>query len=390
MPLSGSFTYPPIERVVYGAPFAETVGDEVARLGAERVFVLASGTLSRETDAIERLRKALGSRMAGLFDGFRPHVQRDDVVTATAAAREAETDLILTLGGGTPTDAGKMVALCLANAVTEIEQLDGLRTVSKPDGSKFQPPLEVPTVRCITVPTTLSGGEFSSGAGSTDPKTKVKHSFRHPLLAPQVVILDPAITVPTPEWLWLSTGIRAVDHAVEDICSIDAQPYVDGTSTHALRLLGRGLPRCKEAGDDLDARLDCQIGAWLSMAGVAAGVSKGASHAIGHMLGGTADVPHGYTSCVMLPNVLRWNRAINGDQQAMVSEALGRPGEDAADVVAALIDGLGLPRRLRDVGVTKDQFQEIAEASMHDRWIPTNPRRIEEPAQVIEILEMAW
>lgn len=390
MPLSGIFSYAPIDRVVYGMPFAEAARIEAERLAASRVFVLASGTLARETNRMAELEAVLGGRYAGLYAEFRPHVQRDDVIAATAAARDAKADLILTLGGGTPTDGAKMVALCLANDVTEIDQIDGLRTVSNPDGSKVQPDLKTPLVRCVFIPTTLSGGEFSSGAGSTDPRAKVKQSFRHPLLAPHAVILDPEITLPTPEWLWLSTGIRAVDHAVEDICSIDAQPYVDGTSTHALRLLGRGLPRCKEAGDDLEARLDCQIGAWLSMAGVAAGVSKGASHAIGHMLGGTADVPHGYTSCVMLPNVLRWNREINGDQQALVSEALGRPGEDAADVVAELIAGLGLPGRLRDVGVTKDQFQEIADASMHDRWIPTNPRPIDEPAQVIEILEMAW
>ena len=218
----------------------------------------------------------------------------------------------------------------------------------------------------------------------------MKQMFRHPLLAPQVVILDPEITMHTPEWLWLSTGVRAVDHVVEDLCSINLQPYVEGTARHALRLLASGLPRCKADPSDLDARLDCQIGAWMSMIGGAAGVTKGASHGIGHMLGGTANVPHGYTSCVMLPSVLSWNESVNGDQQAVVSETLGRAGEPAAQAVGDLIAGLGMPTRLQDVDVRKDQFQAIAEASMHDRWIRTNPRKIIDPAQVIEILEMAW
>ena len=86
--------------------------------------------------------------------------------------------------------------------------------------------------------------------------------------------------------------------------------------------------------EDGDARLECQIGAWMSMVGSQTGVSKGASHGIGHVLGGTAGVPHGYTSCVMLPQVLRFNHPVNAEKQARVSEALGHPGEAAADVVA--------------------------------------------------------
>ena len=126
------------------------------------------------------------------------------------------------------------------------------------------------------------------------------------------------------------------------------------------------------------------------MIGGAAGIKKGASHGIGHMLGGVADVPHGYTSCVMLPSVLAWNERVNGPQQAIVSEALGQPGEAASKVIGNLISNLGMPKCLRDVGVSKDQLQEIAEASMHDRWIPSNPRKITTPSQIIEILEMAW
>ena len=139
-----------------------------------------------------------------------------------------------------------------------------------------------------------------------------------------------------------------------------------------------------------DARLDCQIGAWLSMIGSQNNVQKGASHGIGHVLGGTADVPHGYTSCVMLPHVLRFNAEVNADRQAWISEALGEPGKAAADVVARLIADLGLPLRLRDVGVKEDMLDRIAEGSMHDRWVHTNPRRIDGPATVRKLLDAAW
>src|SRR5436190_4766592 len=138
---------------------------------------------------------------------------------------------------------------------------------------------------------------------------------------------------------------------------------------------------------DREARLECQIGAWMSMVGSQTGVSKGASHGIGHVLGGATGVPHGYTSCLMLPHLLRFNHPVNAEKQARVSEAFGRPNEPAADVVAGLIAGLGLPTRLRDVGVEADQLDLIAENSMHDRWIHTNPRKIDGPAVIRTLLD---
>jgi maleylacetate reductase len=207
---------------------------------------------------------------------------------------------------------------------------------------------------------------------------------------PQTVILDPAVTVHTPQWLFLSTGIRAVDHAVEDICSINPTPFSDGMSLQALRLLSRGLPRVKNNPSDLEARLDCQLGAWMSIMGSQNGVTKGASHGIGHVLGGTAGVPHGYTSCIMLPHVLRFNEPVNATRQAWVSEALGRPAASAADAVAALIAGLGLPSTLRAAGVRPDQLDIIAKGSMHDRWVHTNPRPIDGPSAIRALLDAAW
>ena len=388
--LSGVYRFPAMENVVFGMPFAEALAREVDRLDARAVFVLASGTLARETDLVERLRQMLGNRFAGVCAKIGAHTPRTDVVAAANMAREAGADLLVTLGGGSVTDAAKMVGLCLGNGVAEAGHLDNFRARVAPDGTAQRPEVRAPGVRMIAIPTTLSAGEFSAGAGCTDTVRHVKESFSHPQMIPRTVILDPAASRPTPEWLFLSTGIRAVDHAVEDICSVDGQPISEGAAYHALRLLGKGLPAVKTDPADLDARLDCQIGAWMSMVGSQTGVSKGASHGIGHVLGGTAGVPHGYTSCVMLPHVLRFNHVANADKQARVSEALGRPGEPAADAVAALIAGLGLPARLRDVGVRQDQLDLIAENSMHDRWVHTNPRKIDGPAVIRTLLDAAW
>lgn len=184
--------------------------------------------------------------------------------------------------------------------------------------------------------------------------------------------------------------MRAVDHAVEGLCSVRPHPISDGLAIHALRLLPRALKRCKSAPDDLDARFDCQIGMWASMMRSYAGVPFGASHGIGHVLGGTAKVPHGLTSCVLLPHVLRYNKAVNADRQAVVSEAMGDATVDAADAVADLIESLGLPCTLRDVGVRHEDFGVIATNAMLDHAVHANPRKIRSPEDVLEILEMAW
>src|SRR3954469_11276296 len=388
--LSGTYRFPPMESVVYGRPFAEAVREQVDRSGANAVFLLASGTLNRDSDMVGQVRNALGNRLAGVHARIGAHTPRTDVVEAANAARAAGADLLLTLGGGSVTDAAKMVAFCLGNGVTDPAQLDDFRARVSADGKIDRPETKPPAVRTMTIPTTLSAGEYTASAGCTDTTRNVKESFGHPLMMPKNVILDPRATLHTPEWLLLSTGIRAVDHAVEDICSLECQPISEGASYHALKLLGRGLLGAKADPLDLEARLDCQLGAWMSMVGSQTGVPKGASHGIGHVLGGTAHVPHGYTSCVMLPHVLRFNAAVDADRQALVSDALGRPGEPAADVVAGLIAGLGLPQRLRDVDVKPEQLDRIAELSMHDRWIHTNPRKIDGPAVIRELLDAAW
>jgi maleylacetate reductase len=239
------------------------------------------------------------------------------------------------------------------------------------------------------VPTMLSGGEFSAIAGVTDERTKVKELLRHPLIVPNAVVLDPATTVHTPEWLWLSTGIRAVDHCVEGVCSNEANPYADAQALKGLSLLASGLPRVKADAGDLAARLDCQMGTWLSMGPLASGVPMGASHGIGYVLGAEFGVPHGHTSCIMLPAVMRWNKSVNAERQALVAAAMSHAGRDAGDVLDAFIGGLGMPRSLGAVKIGRESFQRIAEQAMGTPWVPRNPRPIAGPAQVREILELA-
>ena len=386
---SGRVVFGEMDQVVFGRPAAEVVAEEARQLEAERVFLMASGTLNRTTDEVAKVRRALGNRFAGLFDSMPPHTPRRAVIEAAAAAREVGADMIATIGGGSVTDAAKAVRLCLANDIRTAEALDQYRPVKGSDDALGPPPCNAPAVPQVTVPTTLSAGEFSAIAGVTDERSRVKELFRHPRIIPRAVVLDPAVTVHTPEWLWLSTGIRAVDHCVEGICSGEANPYADAQALHGLALLCRGLPRVKADPGDLAARLDCQIGSWLSMGPLAAGVPMGASHGIGYVLGAVFDIPHGHTSCIMLPAVMRWNKPANAERQALVAAAMGHPGDDAGDVLDTFIGGLGMPRSLGAVKIVPGSFARIAEQAMDTPWVPRNPRPIVGPAQVREILELA-
>jgi maleylacetate reductase len=380
MSTEGRVVFGKMDEVVFGKPAAEAVAEQTRRMGAERVFLMVSGTLNRETDVIANIRAALGNRCAGVFDRMPPHTPRSAVIAAAEMARAAKADLIVTVGGGSITDGAKAVQLCLANDITTAEGLDACR-----GDAVFKPP----AIRQISVPTTLSAGEFSGISGVTNEATRVKELFRHPMVIPAAVILDPAITVHTPEWLFLSTGIRAVDHCVEGVCSGEANPYGDAQALRGLSLLTKGLARVKIEPGDIQARLDCQIGSWLSMGPLAAGVPMGASHGIGYVLGAVFDIPHGHTSCIMLPSVMRWNKPANAERQAMIAEAMGHPGEEAGDVLDRFITGLDMPRSLHAVNVGPEHFDRIAKQAMGTPWVPRNPRPIPTPEVLREILELA-
>src|ERR1700751_3306561 len=149
-----------MDEVVFGKPAAEAVVEQMDRLGAQRAFLMGSGTLRRETDAVENISRVLGSRCAAIFDAMPAHTPREAVIAATEQARKANADLIVTIGGGSITDGAKAVQLCLANDISTVEGIDSIRAVRG-----VSPPMNAPIMRQISVPTTIAGGGFSPIAG---------------------------------------------------------------------------------------------------------------------------------------------------------------------------------------------------------------------------------
>lgn len=389
MPKPATYVQTATERVHMGKAAADALLEEAEGLDAKRVFMLVSRSLKQDTDEIDKIIKSLGSRFAGLYDGMPAHGPRGAVLEATAAARDAKADLIVSVGGGSVTDAAKVMTLCLKHNLKTHEDMEPFHMFVNEEGAVINPDFEGPDVRAICVPTTLSGGEFNTLSGATDERIKLKQGYETRLMAPIAIVLDPAITRHTPEWLWLSTGVRALDHALETLGSLESNYFCDSMAESALKLLSEGLQRVKADPNDLDGRLKCQVGAWQSMIPVIAGVPMGISHATGHALGGTFNVPHGYTSCVMAPFALAFNEVANGERQRRISAALGQPQEAAHTVTDRLIRGLGMPRSLEEVGVKEADLPQLADAIMQDIWARTNPRQIDKAEQVVEFLKTA-
>lgn len=178
------------ERVVIGRPAAEAIAEQAALAGAQRVFILAGTTLANTTDAVRNVEAALGERHAATWTGIQPHAPRSGVLAGANAARAANADLIVTIGGGSVTDAGKIIALLLKHDVRTVEGFEPLRTYVTDDGQVINPIAVGPDVRVICVPTTLSGGEFNALSGATDETVMHKQGYEHRNMAPIAVVLD--------------------------------------------------------------------------------------------------------------------------------------------------------------------------------------------------------
>src|SRR5882757_6034501 len=384
----GLHRFPLMDRVVHGQPAAAAVREEADRLDRRRVFLVTNRSLA-QTPQIAAITAALGGRHAGSLAGVAAHGPRQCVIEGAAAARAADADLLVAVGGGSVVDTAKVMQLCLRHGISEAAALSGHTGGRRADPST-RPSDADRWLRVIAVPTTLSAAEFTWFGGASDPARGVKESFSHPMMIPQAIVMDPQMTLATPMRLLLTTGMKAVDHAAERLASLKSNPYNDAVSSLALRLLSQGLRSAHRDPADGEARSQLQYGAFMSMCGAAAGATVGMSHAIGHALGAHCAVPHGETSCVMLPAVMQWNQPSNPDRQSMIAASLGHQAGSASAAVADLVAELGLPRTLRDVGVSRTDLRTIAREAFGDILVKSNPRPVQAISDIEEILELAW
>lgn len=381
------FQYHAIDRVHFDRPAFEAILEEANARNSQRVFVVASRTLNRSTDAVQRCVAPLGSRVVGIFDECVPLIPRETALALSERLREAQADLVVTIGGGQVIDTVKVALVCLAQNVKVVNDLDEWTWRPGPDGALIKPKLNPINCRQIVVPTTMSASEYHDFGASTDRKLGRKTGFGHPHIAAAAVILDPAITLHTPEELWFSTGMRAIDHAVAHISANNAVALTDAACTEAIVRLRTNLPKSKASPKALAPRMQCQLGSWLSAFGKGR-VSFGVCHGIGNVLHEMTGVAHSMTTCVLLPTCLEWNRPVLGEKYLRIAHAF-EAERDASTAIRNLIASLGLPSRLRDVDVSTDAFKSIAARAVHHSMVLSNPRQVSTD-DVIEILNAAW
>ncbi|KAJ6549928.1 putative Fe-containing alcohol dehydrogenase [Mycena capillaripes] len=393
--------------ISYGLPFTVACAKHAEdTFHATRILILSSGTLARTTSRLTDLQAALGDKVAAVKFGLRAHTYFSDVFAIAEECRTLNVDLIVTLGGGTLSDAAKMIALVLANNVKNATELMKLPMVATPG---TVPPANIPTVPVICISTTLSGGEFTFGCGATDDRDNQKHQFKVGK-AIHLIIFDPElVTATTPLLLFLQSGVRALDHCIESLCSVYCTEVTEMHAKASLSRLVPGLLRCKADGDakeDVEARLICQMASMDAIASMARVFNPvGGSHAIGHVLG-PFGVAHGATSGILLPAVCKYNARHSADaaqrqttakailwsvpemRRLAESKGLVEGVADLGDLLDVFVRSLGMVRTLKEAGVGRDKFAKLAEYAIHDPFAPTSPVPLTEEAQVMEILEM--
>lgn len=380
--MSSAFEMPRMDRVIYGREAAARLGEQGRALGMHRPLVVASNTLATTTDVVDHLADDCGA--VAVFHHVPPHVPREAVLEVATRFREHRADGIVSIGGGSPIDCSKAAALAVAAGIAESEDIDRHRVRYRHPGPAVVPPLEGTPPPQIAVGTTLSGGEFTPVAGVTDTARGVKDILLADQITPRVAILDPELASRTPRELWLTTGVRAIDHVVEGFYSSRHHPHTDALFLESLRIFSSDLLVSGDEPSDLELRERCQVAAWLAIVHLK-NVSTGLSHGLGHQLGARFGVPHGVTSCILLPPVMAFNRPVTADRQARLAAAMGVPvagmgQEEAAEAaelrLRSMLSEMGVPTRLRDVGVGPEHFAGLAEEALQDMIVAGNPRPV--------------
>jgi maleylacetate reductase len=326
----------PSGRVVFGAGALDRLAEELVRLGARRVLLVASKRVADE------LAERLGDRHVATFSEVVQHVPVEVAERARQLAREVDADGLVAVGGGSAVGLAKAVAL----------------------------DLELPIV---AVPTTYAGSELTTIYGLSQGGRK--RTGRDPRVLPKVVLYDPAFTVSLPPQVTGPSGMNALAHCVEAFYGPGANPVSSALAEAGIRALAAGLPQAVERPDDLEGRTQALLGAWLAGAALAA-AGTGIHHQICHVLGGAFGLDHGGMNAVLLPHTVRFVTPAVPEAMARVAAALG--AADAATGCFELARQVGAPASLAALGMAGSDLDRAAELCAAHLTGRPRPARAEE------------
>ncbi len=372
------------QQIIFGAGALAQLGDAVAGFGWQRLM-LCTIPRFQTSGLVARLEHILGGRLVVGYSQVQPHVPQHQVEAALALAVEQNVDAVIGLGGGSPIGMAKAVSLALE------EQRTG-----QPALARF--PTDQPCVPVIAIPTTYAGSEMTPIYGVTqviDGQTR-KVTVTDVKVTPKLTLYDPELTLALPPQLTASSGINALAHCVEAVYSITRNPLSTAAALQGTGYFARALARAVANGDDLETRTELLLGAYLAASAIST-AKIGLHHGLCHVLGGTVGVPHGLANSIILPHAMRFNADATGLELAAVARAMGLTGEDeavlaeqAAQAVYELITQIGLPQRLRDVGVAEADLPHLAQVALKSQAVQNNPKPITNAAQSESVFRAAW
>ena len=370
------------------------IQEALVNFGVSRALVVCGPTILSKSNVVDRVQSALGDLSVGLFSEVAPHSPIEVVEKAVGVASDVQPDCLVSVGGGSTHDTCKGIAMLLA----EGGDLHDYEMKFAPPDKVIIPNTPNSKIPIISIPTTMGGAELSRGGGGfTDKQLGRKILLSGAGNGHRVVVIDGEAIVTTPAEIQLGTAIGQLRIAIETVYSTSHNPIGDAMALHSIRMLMGLLPRCLDK--DLGVWLETKTAALLPMLAMASVRGLGMNTAIAHNIGGLYDVAHGEANAIMLPHTMRYNLDGCADRQALIAGAMGidvsqytdeESGLLAAEAVSKLCRNLGLPQRLRDVGVPEEGLELLAAATLHDRGLATNPKPISDSGPIMDVLKDAW
>jgi alcohol dehydrogenase len=369
-----------------GAGALESLPAELDARGIRHAFLVTDRNLTAFGNLPKKVQNILGNRCAGVYDGVTIEPTLEHVQEGLGLARNAAIDSIVSVGGGSVMDCAKGIAACLR-----------ARATLKPGGASYF--LEGPAPPHFAVPTTAgSGSEVSAAALIFDANHEKKALYFDPYMGPRMAILDAKLTLSLSPTLTASTGLDALCHAVEALCSTLATPMSNALAHNAVGTILENLSTVFNNAQNIHARQAMLVAA--SMAGAAfINSGLGVVHALAHALGALKGIPHGMACTVFLSHSLRFNIAHEPARCAGVAHAMGidtahlgvhMACEAASAALDRLLEKLELPAAIRNLGINREDFRAIAELAVADACLRTNPRTVLRAEELLPLLEAAY
>jgi len=381
------FNLATLSETVSGPGVAASLPQYVLARGKKAFIVTDQGVRGAGivSPIVENLEKAGVQTL--VFDQVSPNPTDVNVAAGVAALNRFGVDgtVVVFIGGGSVMDCGKYIALAAPNGLDNLNLAfaPNLDANDRIDFGTLAPKAQAakPGLPTIAIPTTSGTASETNGGGlitdtTTNPKVHRKLTFSNPSVAPVAILLDPTLTVGMPSRGTAACGMDVLTHAIECYTSAGSNPYADALALHAIRLTGQWLPKAVANGSDLEARAQMQIASHLAGRAFSSGPLLGLVHATGHPISGQLHQAHGQTLATMLPHVMRFNRDVVAQRYADVGEALGSEHDPEAGIAAVekLSATVGTNKRLRELGATSDNINDLTQDALRDLIILNTPK----------------